>query len=103
MFDNFSPENLAFCEIMWENVVESGRPRVTIWRMRNPCRYLRLQTPTMYKTAFPLLRWLHERASLLRYTYIVCLVIYYLYELQIEVFVYLRLATTSSFRTRFSS
>jgi len=25
-----------FFEIMWKNIVEQGRPQVTIWRMRTP-------------------------------------------------------------------
>ena len=33
----FSPENLAVYEIMWENMVETDRPRMTIWRMRFAC------------------------------------------------------------------
>jgi len=40
--------------------------------------YLRLQTHLQYTyailTAFPLQQWLHERAPVLRYTYIACLV-----------------------------
>jgi hypothetical protein len=27
-------ENHAVCEIMWKNMVEPGRPQMTIWRMR---------------------------------------------------------------------
>ena len=27
-------ENGDFCEIMWKNVVEWGRPQVTIWRIK---------------------------------------------------------------------
>jgi hypothetical protein len=30
-------ENLAFCEIMWKNIVERGRPQMTIWCMRIAC------------------------------------------------------------------
>ena len=29
MFDNFLPENSALCEVMWKNMVESDRPRMT--------------------------------------------------------------------------
>jgi hypothetical protein len=57
--------------------VDPDRPQMTIWRMRTVrwiptaknthSEYLRL-------TAFPLQQLLHERASMLRYTYIVCLV-----------------------------
>jgi len=27
----------AVCEIMWKNVVEPGRPQMTIWRMSVAC------------------------------------------------------------------
>ena len=27
-------ENRAIYEIMWKNIVEPGRPRMTMWRMR---------------------------------------------------------------------
>jgi len=30
---HFSSENRTDCEIMCKNVVESGRPQMTIWRM----------------------------------------------------------------------
>jgi len=30
-------ENCAFCEKMWKNIVERGRPQMTIWRMRISC------------------------------------------------------------------
>jgi len=43
MFNNFF-ENRAVCEIMWENMIESVRPQITVLRMRIACRYLRLQT-----------------------------------------------------------
>jgi len=29
--------NLAVCEIMWENVVEHGRPQMTLWRVHIAC------------------------------------------------------------------
>jgi hypothetical protein len=33
----FFPENRAVYEIMWENIVERGRPQMIIWRMRTAC------------------------------------------------------------------
>ena len=30
-------ENRAVYEIMWKNIVERGRPQMTIWRMRIAC------------------------------------------------------------------
>ena len=37
VFSHFFFENRALCEITWKNVVELGRPQMTIWRMRNSC------------------------------------------------------------------
>jgi hypothetical protein len=71
-------ENRAVYETMWKNIVEPGRPQMTIWRMRIAC-----WIPKAYKHTlricntyyFPLQQLLRESASLLRYTYIACLVI----------------------------
>jgi hypothetical protein len=70
-------ENSAVYEIMWKNIVERGRPQMTIWRMRILClvpkatnthsEYVILiffSTATLVNT---------ERASMLRYTFIACL------------------------------
>jgi len=73
----FPPENRAVYQIMWENIVKRGRPQMTIWRMRIAC-WIPKATNTHTKThseyailfAFPQQQWLHERASMLRYTYI---------------------------------
>jgi len=35
--NSFFFENLAFYEIMWNKIVELGRPQMTIWRMRITC------------------------------------------------------------------
>ena len=32
------PENRAVYEITWKNVVEPGRPHMTVWRTRIACR-----------------------------------------------------------------
>jgi len=49
---------------------------MTIWRMRIAC-WIRNATNTLSEyvilTAIPLQHWLHERATVLRYTYIACL------------------------------
>jgi hypothetical protein len=37
VFSNFFSENRAFCEIIWKNILERGRPHMTIWRMRIVC------------------------------------------------------------------
>ena len=60
---------------MWKNVVELGRPRMK-WRMRIACwmpKATNTHTGCVILSAFPLQKWLHERASVLRYTYIACL------------------------------
>jgi hypothetical protein len=37
MIGNFLLKNHAIYEIMWRNIVESGRPQWTIWHMRIAC------------------------------------------------------------------
>ena len=37
MFNNFFFENRAVYEIMWKNILERGRPQMTIWRMSIAC------------------------------------------------------------------
>jgi len=66
MFNNFF-ENLAFCEIMWKDIVEPDRPQMAIWRMQHTLRICDI-------FPFPLQQSLHESASILHYTYIACLV-----------------------------
>ena len=46
MFSNFSNENLAVYEIMWENTVESDRPQMSIWGMSIACWIPKTQTHT---------------------------------------------------------
>ena len=62
---------------MWKNIVDLGRPQITIWRMRIAC-WIPKATNTypeyVITFAFPLQEWLRERASMLRCTYIVCIV-----------------------------
>jgi hypothetical protein len=62
-----------------KNIVQADRPHKTMYY--DACAfhagYPRLQTHSpeyAILTAFPPQYWLHERASVLRYTYIVCLV-----------------------------
>jgi hypothetical protein len=69
-------ENRVVCEIM-KNIVERGRPQATLWCLRIAF-WLSKATNThsgyVIFIVFPLQQWLHERASLLCYTYTVCLV-----------------------------
>jgi hypothetical protein len=63
-------ENRAFYEIMWKNIAQPGRPHAHCMLHTSGHKY----TFRICKTAVPLQQWLHERASMLRYTYIACLV-----------------------------
>jgi len=40
------PENRTVYEIMWKNIVEWGRPQMTIWRMRIACCWIPKATNT---------------------------------------------------------
>jgi hypothetical protein len=75
-FNNFFFENYVVYEIMQKNIVEPDRPQMTIRRMRIVC-WIPLATNKLsgyvILGAFPLQQWLHEGASMLRYTYTACL------------------------------
>jgi len=78
MFNNVSG-NRAVYEKMWKNVVERGKPKITIRRMYIACwipKAANACSGYVLLIAFPLQQWLHERDSLLRYTYSVCLVVF---------------------------
>jgi hypothetical protein len=73
----FFPESHAHYDIMWKNIVELSRPLMTIWRMLIACwpsKSTNAQTGFVILIAFPLQQWLLERSSMLRRTYIACLV-----------------------------
>jgi len=64
---------------MWKNTVQPGRPQMTIWQMHIACRITKstnTQTEYAILTDFPLQQWLHEEASMLRFTYITRLVLH---------------------------
>jgi hypothetical protein len=67
-------ENLTVYEIIWKNNVEPDRqPQLTTGRMCKACwipKAKNTHSECVILIAFPLQRWLHERASVLRYTYI---------------------------------
>jgi hypothetical protein len=57
--------------IMWKKIVERSRQQMTIWRIRIACWITKTtNTHSQYVTllAFPLQKWLQERALLLRFT-----------------------------------
>ena len=56
---------------MRQNTVERDRLQITIWRMRIACwipNATNTHSEYVIRIAFPLQQWLHERASLLRYS-----------------------------------
>ena len=70
-------ETRAVCEIVWKSSVERGRPLMTIWRMRIACwvpKATKAHTACVMIIAFTLQQWMYEGASILRYTFIACLV-----------------------------
>ena len=62
---------------MWKNTVEADRPQMTIWRL---CiaywipKVTNTQSECIKFIPFSLKQWLHESASMLRYTFIAYLV-----------------------------
>ena len=61
-----------------KNIVERGSPQMTIWRMRIACwmpKATNTHSQYVILIAITQQQWLHERSSLLRCTYIVCLVL----------------------------
>jgi hypothetical protein len=73
----FPPEDHVVYEIMWKNIVEPERLQLKIWRMRILCwipKATNTNTEYVIFIDFTLQQWLHERLSLLRYTYIARLV-----------------------------
>ena len=75
--NNFLFENHAVYEIMWKNIVELGRTQVTIWHIRLAC-WISKATNTASEYVLIIAstqqKWLNERALILRYTHIACLV-----------------------------
>jgi len=63
-------ENHVVYEIMWKNMVERGRPQMTIWRKRIAC-WIPKATDThstyVMLIAFPLQQWLHDCTSVTLY------------------------------------
>ena len=63
---------------MWKNSVEPIRPHMKIRRMRIACwmpEATKTRSEYVILIAIPLQQWLHERASVLRCTYMGCVVI----------------------------
>jgi hypothetical protein len=70
-------ENRAVNQITWKNILEPDTQQMAIWRMRIACWKPNATNTHSYYVifiAFSLQQLLHERASMLCHTYIVCLV-----------------------------
>ena len=81
MFNHLFLENRAVYEKMWKNVVEPDMPQMTIWRIRIAWWVSKAtNTYSEYVILIVFLRqqWLHIRVSVLRYTYVACLVWLYI-------------------------
>ena len=68
-------ENRVVDDIMSKNTVEMDRLQMTIWRKSIACcipKATNTHSENVTRIAFPLQQWLHERASMLRHTYIAC-------------------------------
>ena len=82
------PGPYAFYDITWNNIVDADRPQTTLRRMGISCwktKDTNTHSEYVIIISFPLQQWLHERASLLRHTYIVCLVYYTTDDIAIDV------------------
>ena len=83
MFKDVSYENRAVEEKLWKITVVPGRQKTTL-RMRIACWMTKATSthPLCVKLiAFSLQKWLHERASMLRYTYIFCFCFFFKFDL----------------------
>jgi hypothetical protein len=76
---------------MWKNIVERGRPQMTIWRMRIACwipKATNVHLSCIILIA--VLHWLHVRTATLRYTFIATFVLFDILKFFISTFLYLR-------------
>ena len=68
-------ENHAVFEVMWKNIVERGRPQMSIRRLHIVCwipKTINTLLEYVILVASHLQQWLHERAAVLRYTCFFC-------------------------------
>jgi len=76
-------KNSSADEIMWKNIVEPYRPQFTIWCMSSACwktKATNAQSGYVILIAFSLLQWLRAHASVLCYTYVAFLLLFYFTE-----------------------
>jgi len=77
VFSNFFFNRTVY-ETMWKNMVQPDRPQMTVRCMRISCcipKATNTHSQYVILIALPLQQWLRERASILHYTHIACLVI----------------------------
>jgi hypothetical protein len=70
-------ENRAVYEKMCKHIVELEMAQMTLWRMHISRRVPKATTTHseyVILIAIPLQQWLHKRASIFLYTYVVCFV-----------------------------
>ena len=63
---------------MQKNIVEPGRPQMTTWLMRIACwipKATNIHSEQVILITFPMQRRLHECTSVLRHTYVTCLLL----------------------------
>ena len=64
-------EKRAFYETVLKNIVETDRPKMTIWRMRIACwipNSKNTHSQYVILTAFSLKEWLKKRSTVFRYS-----------------------------------
>ena len=84
VFNNPPPENRAVYGIMWEKILEQGRPQMEIWGMHLACRVAKAtnsHSENVILIVFLRQQWLRERASLLPYSTL--LVLLFLLHIQV--------------------
>ena len=85
-FNNFFPENRAVYEIMLEKYATARQAKYDNIIRRIPCRITKAtntHSQHVLLIAFVRQQYLQERASMLRYMYIVCLVVYWCHECRV--------------------
>ena len=68
-------ENRVLYEILWKNILQSDKPRKTIWRTASwVLKATNVHLEYIMLIGCPLQQWLHKQTLILRYKYIACLV-----------------------------
>jgi hypothetical protein len=85
----YFPQNVAVYQIIWKNIVDPKRPQMTVWGMRIACwipKSKNTHSEYVLLIDFLLQEFLPDRASVLRYTYVVsCYVIRMLFPVTLYV------------------